>query len=69
MYSNTFQGVPHIYNPKMYLAASAEIGAPVGTPGNGPEDPAMSTWEYLIGWSESIPCWKKNKIKCIELET
>jgi len=34
----------------------ATIGAPVGTPGKGPEEPAMSTWLYLMGLSESLPC-------------
>lgn len=36
----------------------ARIGAPVGTPGNGPLDPAMSIWEYGRGLSESTPCFK-----------
>ena len=56
------------YRPSMYFAARADIGAPVGTPGKGPDDPAMSMCEYFRGWSESIPCcwiknWKIHKIK------
>ena len=35
------------------------IGAPVGIPGKGPEDPAISKWEYGNGLSESTPCRKK----------
>lgn len=39
----------------------ARMGAPVGTPGKGPLEPAMSTWEYGRGVSESTPCWDRNK--------
>lgn len=38
---------------------NATMGAPVGIPGNGPEDPAISRWEYGNGLFESIPCWKR----------
>ena len=37
-------------------AAMAMMGAPVGTPGKGPDEPAMSRWEYGRGLSDSIPC-------------
>lgn len=40
----------------MNCAENATIGAPVGIPGNGPLDPAMSTWEYGNGCDESTPC-------------
>lgn len=40
----------------MYLVAMVMTGAPVGTPGKGPLDPAMSMWEYGRGASESTPC-------------
>ena len=45
----------------MYWAAKARMGAPVGTPGNGPLDPATSMWEYGRGFSESSPCCKRIK--------
>ncbi len=38
------------------VLASAIIGLPVGIPGNGPEEPAMSIWEYARGFSEPRPC-------------
>ncbi len=41
-----------------YLWAMATIGAPVGVPGKGPDEPAMSMCEYLSGASESMPCCK-----------
>lgn len=40
----------------MYLVAMVMTGAPVGTPGKGPLDPAMSMWEYGSGAVESTPC-------------
>lgn len=40
----------------MYLVAMVMTGAPVGTPGKGPLDPAMSMWEYGRGVLESTPC-------------
>lgn len=33
----------------MKALANARIGAPVGKPGNGPDEPAISTWEYFSG--------------------
>ena len=42
---------------KMYRWAMATTGAPVGVPGNGPEDPAMSRWVNFSGLSESMPCY------------
>lgn len=39
----------------------ARMGAPVGTPGKGPLDPAISMWEYGRGFSESTPCCIEKK--------
>jgi len=36
----------------------ARSGEPVGTPGKGPLEPAMSRWEYGRGLDESTPCCK-----------
>ena len=33
------------------------MGAPVGKPGNGPEDPATSTCVYGRGLEEFLPCY------------
>lgn len=50
----------------MYLVAIVMTGAPVGTPGKGPLDPAMSMWEYGRGASESTPCCigSKKSFRC-----
>jgi len=41
---------------RTYWAAMARSGEPVGTPGKGPLEPAMSRWEYGRGLDESTPC-------------
>ena len=42
------------------------IGAPVGTPGKGPEEPAMSRWTYGRGVAESTPCFTKPEVTIIK---
>jgi len=32
------------------------MGDPLGTPGKGPDDPAISMCEYFKGWLEFISC-------------
>jgi len=41
---------------KRNALANAKIGEPVGCAGRSPALPAMSRWQYLNGFSDSIPC-------------
>lgn len=43
----------------MKREVKAATGAPLGIPGKGPEEAAMSIWQYFSGFADLRPCLSK----------